>query len=160
MQGLCQIPSRLWQHYIRRTFHRKVEVVQYNTCLAIAGVIRDFCEKKLYEEFEIPLASSLVQKTLFYKPYKNEYLQYLFKFCKEARSSGYITGSMSNIAFFENRPYLFQKLFLLIKSGIIFRNPSSFNIFRNMKFIRPFADGFLTAVILKVLNLLQDFGLV
>ena len=153
MQGLCQIPSRLWQHYIRRTFHRKVEVVQYNTCLAIAGVIRDFCEKKLYEEFEIPLASSLVQKTLFYKPYKNEYLQYLFKFCKEARSSGYITGSMSNIAFFKIRLNFFKNIFLpsaIIKwhnLDHILRNPSTFNIYRNMKSIRP--NCFLIVLILK-----------
>lgn len=144
-------------------FRQKVEVLQYNTCLAITGVIRDTLKEKPYEELSLGcLAPRRWYRKLscFYKFYKNKYPQYLFKFCEEARSSGCITGSMSNIAFFENRPYLFQKLFLLIESGIIFRNPSSFNIFRNMKFIRSFADGFITAVILKVLNLLQDFGLV
>ena len=90
----------------------------------------------------------LAQKTYFYKFYKNESPQYLFKLIP-ARSSEYTSRSMQNVPFYKTRHNFFKKYFIL--SGIIqwnnldlnLKNSTCLNIFRNciLKFIIPSANS-------------------
>ena len=48
------------------SFHQKLELLQYNTCLAITGAIRGTSREKLYTRFEIPPTTSLIQKTTLF----------------------------------------------------------------------------------------------
>ena len=125
--------------------------MQYNAYLALTGAIRGTSKEKFYEELGL---ESLQQHRLyrklycFYKFYKNELSQYLFKLIP-VRSSTYSSRSMQNLPFFKTRHNLFKRYFFL--STIIqwnnldlnIRNWSSLNIFRNciLKFIRPSANS-------------------
>ena len=47
------------------SFHQKIELLQYNACLAITGAIRGTSREKLYEELVGVLSTtSLVQETI------------------------------------------------------------------------------------------------
>ena len=64
------------------SFHQKLELLQYNACLAIAGAIRSTSREYLFEELNL----------------KN----YLFKLIP-SRSSSYVTRNIHNIPFFKTR---------------------------------------------------------
>ena len=102
--------------------------MQYNAYLALTGAIRGTSKEKFYEELGL---ESLQQHRLyrklycFYKFYKNELSQYLFKLIP-VRSSAYSSRSMQNLPFFKTRHNFFKRYFFL--STIIQWNNLDLNI--------------------------------
>ena len=95
-------------------FHQKLELVQYNACLALTGAMIGTSKEKFYEELSL---KSLQHRRLyrklsyFYKFHKNQFPQYLFKLIP-VRGSEYSTRSMQNIPFFKTRyNCFFKKMF-------------------------------------------------
>ena len=114
------------------SFHQKLELLQYNTCLAVTQLCPWF--RKL---------------TCFYKLFHSEHPHYLFKLIP-SRSSSYVTKNIHNIPFFKTRHTFLKNSFFpptIIEWNKLdhnIRNSSSFNIFRKsiLKFIRPSANSF------------------
>ena len=134
------------------SFHQKLELLQYNACLAIRGAIRGTSREKLYEELgleSVQLRRWFRKLSCFYKLFNNEHPHYLFKLIP-SRSSSYVTRNMQNILFFKTKHTFFKNSFF--PSTIIewnkldhnIRNSSSLNIFRKsiLKLIRPSANSF------------------
>ena len=99
------------------SFHQKLELLQYNACVAITETIRGTSREKLYEELgleSLQLHPWFRKLSCFYKLFKNEHPHYLFKLIP-SRSSSYITRNIHNIIFFKTRHY-FQKLFLPVNN--------------------------------------------
>ena len=95
-------------------FNQKLEVLQYNACLAISGAIRGTLREKLYEELgleSLQLRRWFRKLSYFYKLFNCERPHYLFKLIP-LRGSSYITRNIHNIPFFKTRLYFFEKLFL------------------------------------------------
>ena len=117
------------------SFHQKLELLQYNACLAITGAIRGPSREKLYEELGL--------ESLQVCPH------YIFKLIP-SRSSSYVTRNIHSISFFKTRHTFSKNCFF--PSTVIewkkryhnIRNSSSFNIFRKsiLKFIRSSANSF------------------
>ena len=92
----------------------------------------------------------LITSPYFYKFYKNELPQYLFKLIP-VRSSEYSTRSMQNVPFFNTR-HNFKNIYMVFPSAIMqwnnldlnMKNSTSLNIFVNstLKFIGPSANVF------------------
>ena len=83
------------------SFHQKLELLQYNACLAITGAIRGISREKLYEELglESPQLHCWFPKlSCFYKLFNSEHRHYLFKLIL-SRSSSYVTRNIHNIPF-------------------------------------------------------------
>ena len=134
------------------SFHQKLELLQYNACLAITAAIRDTSREKLYEELgleSLQLRRWFRKLSCFYKLFNSKNPCYLFKLIP-SRIASYATRNMDNIPFFKTRHSFFKNSFF--PSTIIewnnldhnIRNSSSFNIFRRsiLKFIRPSANSF------------------
>ena len=135
---------------ITRIISPKLELLQYNVCLAITGAIRGTSREKLYEELgleSLQLRRWLRKLSCFYKLFNSEQPHYLFKLIP-SRSCSYVTRNIHNISFFKTRLTFFKNSFF--PSTIIewnkldhnIRNSSSFNIFRKiiLKFISPSAN--------------------
>ena len=64
------------------SFHQKLELLQYNACLAITGAIRGTSRKELYEELDlesVQLRCWFRKLSCFYKLFNSEHPHYLFK---------------------------------------------------------------------------------
>ena len=133
------------------SFHQKLELLQYNACLAITGAIRGTSREKLYEELgleSLQLRRWFRKLSFFYKLFNSEHPNYLFKLIP-LRSSNYVTRNIHNIPLLKTRHTFFKNSFF--PSTIIewnkldhnIRNSSSFNISRKsiLKFIRPSANS-------------------
>ena len=95
------------------SFHQKLELLQYNACLAITGAIRGTSREKLYEELSLKslqLRRWFRKLSCFYKLFKSEHHHYLFKLIP-SRSSSYITRNILNIPFFKTRHTFFKNSF-------------------------------------------------
>ena len=114
-------------------FHQKIESVQYNGCVAITGAIRGTSKEKLYDELglvSLQLVAGSESKCFFYKLYKNESPQYLFKlFC--LRHSFYTTRNAANIPLFKTKRRFFKNYFF--PSAIIDSNGLDHNIPKSRK---------------------------
>ena len=109
---------------------------------ALIGAIGGTSKENFYEELVLERCHWYRKLSYFYKFYKNEFLQYLFKLIL-VRSSEYSTRSMQNVPFFKTRHNFLKKYFF--RSAILqwnnldlnIRIISSLNIFRNniLKFI-------------------------
>ena len=65
----------------KSSFHKKLELIQYNAALAITGAIRGFSSEKLYQELGLESLQSirwLRKLCQFYKIFKNKSPRYLF----------------------------------------------------------------------------------
>ena len=133
------------------SFHQKLELLQYNACLAIFGAIKSTSREKLYKELRLQshqLRRRLRKLCCFYKLFKSEHPHYLFKLIS-SRSSSYVTRNIHNL-FFKTRHTFLKNAFF--PSTIIewnkldhnIRNSNSFNIFRKsiLKFIRLSGNSF------------------
>ena len=133
------------------SFHQKLELLQYNACLAITGVIRGTSREKLYEELGLEflqLGRWFRKLFFFHKLFNSEHPNSLSKLIP-LRSSSYITRNIHNIPLLKTRHTFFENSFF--PSTIIewnkfdhnIRNSSSLNIFRKSipKFIRPSANS-------------------
>ena len=129
------------------SFHQKIESVQCNACLAITVAIRDTSKEKLYDELgleSVQLHRWFRKLCYFYKFYKHESPQYLFKLVS-LRQSPYTTRNTENIPLFKTKHNFFKNSFF--PSAVIewnnldhnIRNVGSFSAFKNniLKFIRP-----------------------
>ena len=142
-----------------KTFHIKLERLQYNACLAITGAIRGTSREELYEELSLEplqLRRWFRKLSCFYKLFNSKKPCYLFKLIP-SKIASYATRNMDNISFFKTRHSFFKNSFF--PSTIIewnnldhnIRNSSSFNIFRRsiLKFFRPSANSFFNCHNLK-----------
>ena len=129
------------------SFHQKLDLLQYNACLAITGAIRGTSREKLYEELgleSLQLRRWFRKLSCFHKLFKSEHPYYLFKLIPSRRSS-YVTRNIQNIPFFKTRHTFLKNCFFLPtiiewnKLDHSVRNSSSFNIFRKsiLNFTRP-----------------------
>ena len=94
-------------------FHQKIESVQYNTPLAITGIIRGTSKEKLYETLgpeSLHLRHYFRKLCSFQKFYKNESPQYLFKLVP-LRHSSYKTRNAGNTHVFKAKHNFFKNLF-------------------------------------------------
>ena len=95
----------IYEQAYNASFHQKLELLQYNDCLAITRVIRGTSRDKLYEELglhSLQLRLWFKKLSCFYKLFKSEHPHYLFKLIP-SRSSSYITRNIHNIPFFKIR---------------------------------------------------------
>ena len=135
--------------YIYNTsFHQKLELLQYNACLAVTRAISGTSREK-------PGLDSLQQRhwlrklSWFYKLFNSEHLYYLFKLIFW-RSSSYITINICKIPFFKTRHTFLKNFFFppTINEWNRFDHniwkSTSFNIFREsiLKSISPSANSF------------------
>ena len=94
------------------SFHQKIESIQYNAALAIAGAIRGATREKLYHELDF---ESLVSRRwyrklcCFYKVFKTKSPRYLFDVITVKRAC--ITRNNDKLPYFKVKQ-LFQKFFL------------------------------------------------
>ena len=80
------------------SFHQKLELLQYNACLAITGAIRGTSREKLYEELgleSLQLRRWFRKLSFFYKLFNSEHPNYLFKLI-HLRSSEDLMNHFSN----------------------------------------------------------------
>ena len=91
----------LYDQAYNASIHQKLELLQYNACLAITGAIRGTSREKLYEELDL---DSLQLRRWFrkYKLFNNEHPHYLFKLIP-SRSSSYVPRNIHSIPFFKTR---------------------------------------------------------
>ena len=129
------------------SLHQKLELLQYNACLAITGAIRGTSSKKLHEELgleSLQLRRWFRKLFFFYKFFSSEYPNYLFKLIP-LRSSNYRITNIHNIPILKTRHFFSKTLSSrqLLLNGINIRNSSSFNIFRKsiLKFIKSSANS-------------------
>ena len=128
------------------SFHQKLESLQYNARLPIAGAIRGSSREKLYQElgFESLKQCHWYRKLCsFYNIFKNGSLHYLFNI-NPTRNSSYIRNH-AKIPLFKTNHNFFKNSFFL--SSIIewnnldpnLRNSDTNGTFKNtvLKFIRP-----------------------
>ena len=117
------------------SFHQKLELLQYNGCLAITGAIRGTSREKLYEKLgleSLQLRRWFRRLSWFYKLFNSEHLHYLFKLIP-SRSSSYVTRNIHSIPFFKTRhknSFFPSTIIEWNKLDHNIRNSSSFNIFR------------------------------
>ena len=91
------------------SFHQKLELLQYNACLAITGAIRGTLKEKVYKEVgleSLHLRRWYRKLSCFYKLFNGEHPHYLFKLIP-SKSSGYVTRNIHNILFFKTRHTFF-----------------------------------------------------
>ena len=84
---------------------QKIKYVQYNTCLAITGAIRGTSKEKLDDEpglESLQLHRWFRKLFYFYKLYKHESPQYLFKVIPLIQSA-YATRNTENISHFKTK---------------------------------------------------------
>ena len=93
--------------------HQKLELLQYNACIAITGAIRGTSREKLYEELgleSLQLRRWFRKLSLFYKLFNSEHPNYLFKLIP-LRSSNYVTRNIHNIHLLKTRHTFFKNSF-------------------------------------------------
>ena len=100
----------IYEKAYNSSFHQEIESVQHNTCLAIAGAIRGTSKEKLYDE--LGLESLQIRRWFgklcyFYRSYKHESPQYLFKLVS-LRHSPYTTRNTENIILFITKHNFFK----------------------------------------------------
>ena len=72
----------IYDQVYNASFHQKLELLQYNACLAITGAIRGTSREKLYEELgldSLKLRSWFRKLSCSYKLFNSEHPYYLFK---------------------------------------------------------------------------------
>ena len=133
------------------SFHQKIESIQYNAALAIAGAIRGATREKLYHELDF---ESLVSRRwyrklcCFYKVFKTQSPRYLFEVIPTAKRA-YITRNNDKLPHFKVKHNYFKNYFFpstviewnKLDSNI--RNAESLTNFKSkiLKFIRPFENS-------------------
>ena len=153
----------LYDQAFNNSFHAKMESIQYNACLAIAGAIRGTSREKIYQELgleSLQLRRLYRKFCLFYKVFKNEHPEYLFNLIP-VRSTTYATRTVGNIPIIKTKHNFFKNSFFpfaIIEWNNLdpnLRNSTSILVFKEkiLNFIRPSSIFFLIVTILKELNL-------
>ena len=95
------------------SFHQKLELLQYNACIAITGAIRGTSWEKVYKELgleSLQLRRWFRKLSCFYKFFNSEHPHYLFKLIP-SRSSSYVTRNIHNITFLKTRHTFLKNFF-------------------------------------------------
>ena len=133
------------------TFHNKLESIQYNKCLAIAGAIRGTSIEKIYREIGLESFKSrrwLRKLCHFYKIFNEKSPSYLFKLIPNFNRV-HNTRLSYNIPPIKVRHNYFKNSFFPSaisewnKLDLNIRNSASLNTFKNklLNFIRPCANS-------------------
>ena len=142
----------LYDQTFNKSFHAKIESIQYNACLAITGTIRGTSREKIYQQLgleSLQLRRWYRELCLFHKVFKNEHPKYLFNLIP-VRSTPYATRTVGNIPLTKTKHNFFKNYFF--PSAIIewnnldpnLRNSKSISIFKEkiLNFIRPSPNYF------------------
>ena len=143
--------------------------IQYNTCLAITGVIRRTSREKIYQELgleSLQLRCWYRKLCLFYKDFKSEYPKYLFNLIP-VRSTPYATRGVGNIPLIKAKHDYFKNSFFpsaIIQWNILdlsLRNSKSISVFKEkmLNFIRPSPNSFFDCHNPKGIKLITRLGL-
>ena len=103
----------LYDQVYNRSFHQMLESIQYNTCLAMTGAIRGTSKEKLYQELgleSLQLRRWYRKLGMFYKIFKSQSPQYLFKLIPE-KTSSYLTRNADNIPLFNIKHNFYKNSF-------------------------------------------------
>ena len=133
------------EKFFNSSIHQKIESVQYKTCLAITGARKGVSEEKLYDKLglePLQLYRWFIKSCYFYKSYKNEHPQHLFKLVN-LRHFAY---NAENISLFKTKHNFFKNYFFLqlLSSGTVFIwKVGSLSVFKIniLKFIRPILNS-------------------
>ena len=130
-----------------KTFHQKLESIQYNACLALLGAIRGSSREKLYHELcleSLHCRHWYRKLCLFYKIFKENKPVYLFNLIP-SKNSNYNTRNTGKITPFHTKHNFFKNSFF--PSTVIewnkldpnLRSAASLSVFKKnlLKFIRP-----------------------
>ena len=128
-------------------FHQKLESIQYNSALAIAGTIRGTSTEKLYNELGLETLEKrrwYWKLCCFYKVYQSHSPKCFFNIIP-VTVSRYNTRNTNNIPQFKVKHNFFRNSFFPSaviewnKLDLNIRNSESLNVFKNslLKFIRP-----------------------
>ena len=143
----------------------KIESCQYNTALAITGVIRGSSKEKLYQELGFDYLSSwrwLRQLCTFYGIVRNKSLGYLYKYILPG-DRAYLTQNSKKIKQIFCRSEYFAHSFFLYtikewnKLRLEIRNSESYSVFKKslLKFIRTIPNSLANIFGIKVLKILR-----
>ena len=106
----------IYDQVYNASFYQKLELLQYNACLAIIGAIRDTSREKLCKELHLEslqMRRSFRNLSCIYKLFNSEHPHYLFKSIP-SRSSSCVTRNIHNIPFFKTRYFLLFTLYFLL----------------------------------------------
>ena len=98
-----------------KTFHQKLESIQYNACLALLGAIRGSSREKLYHELcleSLHCRHWYRKLCLFYKIFKENKPVYLFNLIP-SKNSNYNTRNAHKITPFHIKHSFFKNSFFL-----------------------------------------------
>ena len=93
-------------------FHRKLELFQYNACLAITVAIRGISKEKVYQELDMESLQlqRWFRKCFFYKIYKNNQPSYLCNIVPQ-RTFAFNTRNVDKIPLFMIKHNFFNNSF-------------------------------------------------
>ena len=94
------------------SFHKKIESIQYNTCLAITDTIRGSSREKKLDLESLQHRRWYRKLCYFYKIYNKKSPDYLFQLTPP-KTFSYTTRNADNIRFFNSRHNSFKSLFFL-----------------------------------------------
>ena len=103
----------IYDHSYNESFHRKIESIQYNAALAIAGAIRGTSREKLYQELGLEsIRKRRWNRKLcyFFKIFKGQSLEYLFRILPSI-SKAYNTRTNDKILLFSGKQNFFINFF-------------------------------------------------
>ena len=103
----------MYEEAYNASFHHKLDVFQYNACLAITGSIRDTSKLKLYQELGL---ESLQRRRCFrkscftYKIYENNQSIYLSNIVPQ-RTFAFNTRNVDKVTLFKIKHNFFKNIF-------------------------------------------------
>ena len=102
----------LFDQAYNKSFHQKQQSIQYKVCLAITETIQGTSKEKLYQKLgleSLQLRRWYIKLGMFYKIFKSQSPQYIFKLIPE-KTPSYVTRNGDDIPFF-NTKHNFYKIF-------------------------------------------------
>ena len=142
----------LYDQAYNMSFHRKLESIQYNACLAITGTIRGTSKEKLCQEIgleSLQLRRCYRKLGMFYKIFKSKSPQYLFKLIPE-KTSSYVTRNAEHIPLLNIKHSFYKNSFF----------PSSIIEWNNLDpNLRPKPNSFFNCCNLKEIRLITRLRL-
>ena len=132
----------IYDEAYNKTFHKKLESIQYNAYLALSGAIRGSSRQKLYHElgWESLQCQRWYRKLcLFYKIFKENKPVYLFNLIP-SKNSNYNTRNTDKITPFHIKHNFFKNSFFsytVIEWNNLRSAGAILSVFKKNKFIRP-----------------------
>ena len=102
----------LYDQAFNASFHEKLESIQYNACLALAGAVRGTSKEKIYQELgleSLQIRPWYRKLCLFYKIYKNQ-SPYLYNIIPTTNAY-YTFRNSDKIPYFKTKHNFFKNSF-------------------------------------------------